>query len=151
MTTSKMATRRRRHRPTVWKLWGVPQAINAGDGMFALAFSAIQRLAELGVTAEGTLRALRIFTDTCVEFTEGQHLDMLFRAARCTSASTEYLRMIQGKTAALMVGAVGGDRWPWWRGAPAAHDQAHAPLWPGAWDFLFRFRMTSSASGATRR
>ncbi|MCB0151800.1 MAG: polyprenyl synthetase family protein, partial [Caldilineaceae bacterium] len=27
----------RRHRPTVWKLWGVPQAINAGDAMFALA------------------------------------------------------------------------------------------------------------------
>ena len=34
----------RRHRPTVWKLWGVPLAINVGDGMFALAFAAMQRL-----------------------------------------------------------------------------------------------------------
>ena len=111
----------RRHRPTVWKLWGVPQAINAGDGMFALAFSAIQRLAERGVTAEGTLRALRIFTDTCVELTEGQHLDMLFEQRDQVSVD-EYLRMIQGKTAALVgasvaIGALVG-------GAPAAQDQA---------------------------
>ena len=40
----------RRHRPTVWKLWGVPQAINAGDGMFSLAFAAVQRLRRRGVT-----------------------------------------------------------------------------------------------------
>src|SRR6266853_4037317 len=27
----------RRHRPTLWSLWGMPQAINAGDALFALA------------------------------------------------------------------------------------------------------------------
>src|SRR6266705_3863059 len=27
----------RRHRQTLWKLWGIPQAINTGDGLFALA------------------------------------------------------------------------------------------------------------------
>src|SRR5947209_5639412 len=27
----------RRHRPTMWSLWGIPLSINAGDGMFALA------------------------------------------------------------------------------------------------------------------
>jgi hypothetical protein len=32
----------RRHRRTVWALWGVPLAINAGDGMFALSFAAMQ-------------------------------------------------------------------------------------------------------------
>ena len=49
----------RRHRPTVWALWGVPQAINAGDGMFSIAFAAIQRLyrgastpAHVGVIAD---------------------------------------------------------------------------------------------------
>ena len=31
--------------------WGVPLAINAGDGMFTLAFAAIQRLAGRGVPA----------------------------------------------------------------------------------------------------
>ncbi len=25
----------RHHRPTLWKLWGIPQAINTGDGMLA--------------------------------------------------------------------------------------------------------------------
>src|SRR5205823_13118192 len=34
----------RHHRPTVWSVWGVPQAINAGDGMFAVSRLALQRL-----------------------------------------------------------------------------------------------------------
>ena len=41
----------RRGRPTVWKLWGRPQAINAGDGMFALAHLAFSHLTERGVPA----------------------------------------------------------------------------------------------------
>ena len=31
----------RHHRPTVWSVWGVPQAINAGDGMFAVSRLAV--------------------------------------------------------------------------------------------------------------
>ena len=31
----------RRHRPTVWTLWGAEQGINAGDGMFANAMSGL--------------------------------------------------------------------------------------------------------------
>lgn len=99
----------RRHRPTVWKVWGVPQAINAGDGMFTLAFAALQRLARRGVTAEQTLQALSIFTQCCLELTEGQHLDIGFEQ-RMDIAVPEYLRMIQGKTAALVGAslAIGG-------------------------------------------
>ncbi len=33
----------RRHRPTAWSLWGVPIAINAGDGMFSLAHAGVLR------------------------------------------------------------------------------------------------------------
>lgn len=91
----------RRHRPTLWKLWGVPQAINAGDAMFSLAFAAIQRLDERGLHAETTLAALRLFTQTCIELTEGQHLDMAFEQ-RSDVTVDEYLRMIRGKTAALV-------------------------------------------------
>ena len=103
----------RRHRPTVWKLWGVPQAINAGDAMFALAFAAVERLADRGVPAATTLAALRTFTEMCVALTEGQHLDMSFETRSAVTVD-EYLRMIQGKTAALigasvaMGGLVGG-------------------------------------------
>src|SRR5688500_17801963 len=35
----------RRHRPTVWKLWGVPHAINVGSNMQAMVDVSILRLA----------------------------------------------------------------------------------------------------------
>ena len=95
----------RRHRPTVWKLWGVPQAINAGDGMFTLAFAAFQRLGDRGVEPATTLAALDIFTHTCLALTEGQHLDIGFESRDRVSVD-EYLRMIQGKTAALVGASV---------------------------------------------
>lgn len=105
----------RRHRPTVWKIWGIAQAINVGDGMFALAFAALHRLPQRGVDAEITLRALYLLTQAAKDLTEGQYLDMSFEQ-RSTVNVSEYLRMIQGKTAALVgasvrIGAlVGGAR-----------------------------------------
>lgn len=111
----------RRHRPTVWTLWGVPQAINVGDAMFALAFAALQRTAEQGVAPPRTLAALRIFTAMTVALTEGQYLDMSFEQ-RSDVTVADYIRMIQGKTAALIgasvaIGALIG-------GASAAQDAA---------------------------
>src|SRR4029453_14127085 len=95
----------RRHRPTVWKLWGVPLAINVGDGMFALAFSAIQRLSSCGVAPVAVLATLDVFTRTCIALTEGQYLDMSFEQ-RARVSVDEYLRMIAGKTAALVGASV---------------------------------------------
>lgn len=91
----------RRHRPTVWKVWGVPQAINAGDALFTISYAAMQRLAARGVRAQTTLDALALFTETCLALTEGQHLDMGFEDRNDVGVA-EYLRMIQGKTAALI-------------------------------------------------
>jgi geranylgeranyl diphosphate synthase type I len=96
----------RRHQPTVWKLWGVPQAINVGDALFALAFAALQRLPQRGVSPERTLRVLDLFTQTCLALAEGQHLDLCFEQ-HPTISIDEYLRMIQGKTAALVGASVG--------------------------------------------
>lgn len=96
----------RRHRPTVWKVWGAPQAINVGDGMYALAFAAFHRLPQRGVSPERTLAALGRFTQTCVALTEGQHLDMSFEGRDVVSVD-EYLRMIRGKTAALLAASAG--------------------------------------------
>src|SRR5579859_98395 len=42
----------RHHRPTVWKLWGQPQAINTGDGLFCVARLALWELAKNGVDAQ---------------------------------------------------------------------------------------------------
>jgi len=90
----------RRHRPAVWKVWGVPQAINVGDGLFALAHLALQGLAEQGVSASRALTAFEVFDRACLALTEGQYLDLSFEE-RLDVTVEEYLQMIQGKTAAL--------------------------------------------------
>ncbi|MEA3334452.1 MAG: polyprenyl synthetase family protein [Chloroflexota bacterium] len=107
----------RRHRPTVWAIWGRPQAINAGDAMFSVSRVALSGLAERGLPAEVVLDATRVFDESCLRLTEGQFLDMSFED-RLDVTSEQYLRMIGGKTAALLgaslrIGAiVGGARMP---------------------------------------
>jgi geranylgeranyl diphosphate synthase type I len=95
----------RRGRPTVWKLWGEPQAINAGDGMFALAHLALARVVDRGVPAGRTLAAMRIFDETCVALTQGQHLDIDFEE-RLDVTMDAYMTMIEGKTAALFAASL---------------------------------------------
>jgi geranylgeranyl diphosphate synthase type I len=91
----------RRGRATIWKLWGPAQAINAGDAMFTLAHLAPQRLLALGVAPEVVLGALAELNYTCLELTQGQHLDMNFEQ-RATVTTAEYLAMIEKKTAVLI-------------------------------------------------
>lgn len=91
----------RRHRPTLWKLWGQPQAINTGDGLFCVARLALWELVKTGVDAPTILTLARLFDSACLELCEGQHLDMSFERQRQISVSL-YLDMIGRKTAALM-------------------------------------------------
>jgi geranylgeranyl diphosphate synthase, type I len=91
----------RRGRRTVWAVWGQAQAINAGDGMFALAHLALHRLSQQGVSPDAVVQALRILDETCVALCQGQHLDMAFEDTSAVDADA-YLRMVGGKTAALM-------------------------------------------------
>ncbi|MCA9970102.1 MAG: polyprenyl synthetase family protein [Anaerolineales bacterium] len=91
----------RRGRATVWQLWGIEQAINSGDTMFAISHLALNRLADRGVDPAIVVTALRRFDETCVQLTYGQHLDMDFeRRDRVTV--DEYVTMITGKTAVLI-------------------------------------------------
>ncbi len=94
-------SRTRRGRKTVWELWGVPQAINAGDSMFSSAYAALARLADRGVAAETTVDSLRIFARACVQLTKGQHLDMRYETQASVDVE-QYKQMIAGKTAALL-------------------------------------------------
>jgi len=91
----------RRHRPTVWALFGLPQACNAGDAMFSLAHLAFFRLPERGIQSASALRALQVFDETCLRLTEGQFLDMSFES-RVDVTVDEYFAMIAGKTGALL-------------------------------------------------
>lgn len=94
----------RRHRPTAWRLFGMPIACNAGDGMFSLAHLAFFRLAQHGVSADRILAALHRFDETCLALTDGQYLDMSFEV-RLDVTPEEYYRMIAGKTGALLAAA----------------------------------------------
>lgn len=90
----------RRGRPTVWKRWGVAQAINAGDVMFTLAHQTILEL-HPPLTPEVTLEAAGLLHESCLHLTRGQYLDLDYEG-RGTLALEEYWPMVQGKTAALL-------------------------------------------------
>ena len=91
----------RHHRPTVWKLWGEPQAINAGDGMHVLAHLALLDLRDHGVPVERIVSLAARLAETSLVITEGQHLDMSFESREDVTPH-EYLDMIRRKSAALL-------------------------------------------------
>jgi len=95
----------RRHRPTVWSLWGIAQGINTGDAMWAISRLAMHRLTERGYATESVLRAIRRLDEACMELCTGQYLDLAFETAQEVSLD-EYERMIAGKTAALLSASV---------------------------------------------
>jgi geranylgeranyl diphosphate synthase type I len=90
----------RHHRPTVWSVWGVPQAINAGDGMYAVSRLAVQRLRKLGFPAERILDFANLLDQTCVRVCEGQFLDISFES-RTDVTAERYRVMAARKTGAL--------------------------------------------------
>jgi len=90
----------RRGRTTVWKKWGIPQAINAGDAMFTLAQLAVIELEK--TTSPGVaLKAVQILNETCLQLTQGQYLDMHYEARGDLNLDA-YWPMVSGKTAALL-------------------------------------------------
>jgi geranylgeranyl diphosphate synthase type I len=103
----------RHGRPTVWKVWGSANAINAGDALFTLSYCALNRLEDT-TPAKTLLRIWRVFNETMLDLTRGQHLDMRFETQKAVTTD-EYISMIRGKTAALLaacaqIGALVGSR-----------------------------------------
>ncbi len=90
----------RRGRPTVWKKWGVPQAINTGDAMFALAHLEAIHLAETVNPSIG-IQAVEILQSTCLHLTQGQYLDLSYESRHDLTVD-DYWLMVSGKTAALI-------------------------------------------------
>lgn len=90
----------RRGRPAVWKVWGVPQAINAGDAMFTLAHLQAVRLADI-ISPSVAIRAVKLLQQSCLHLTQGQYLDLLFELREDVSVD-DYWSMVGGKTAALI-------------------------------------------------
>lgn len=97
--------RERRHRPTVWALWGPEQAINAGDALHGLAVHFLLALDEEGFAPEVVHEGCRGLTGATLEMIEGQALDLSFEG-RFDLGVDDYLEMISKKTGALMACAL---------------------------------------------
>ena len=95
----------RRHRPTVWKIWGKPQAINAGSALKILANLSVLKLNDLGIPREKQVEVFDILDTSCLEMIEGQYMDIDFEDRDIISVD-EYLEMIEKKTSALISGAL---------------------------------------------
>lgn len=98
--------RQRRHRPTVWSVWGDAQAINAGDAMLAVARLALLDLRRQGASAETVLSAAELLDQRTLEMVEGQTLDITFEREEKIDLAA-YLVMAEKKTGALMDCALG--------------------------------------------
>ena len=86
----------RHNRPTLWKQYGEALAINAGDLLFEIALSAAAASDTL-VNKFG-LRRMMSMTESLFL---GQHRDISFEN-RIDITESEYLKMVEGKTAALL-------------------------------------------------
>ncbi len=96
----------RRHRPTLWAVFGVAQAINTGDTLFTLSRMALHRLSELGFSDAKVLALMRLYDETCLALCEGQFMD-IWSAEHDERLSVDfYFDMIGRKTAALIAASV---------------------------------------------
>jgi geranylgeranyl diphosphate synthase type I len=96
----------RRHRPALWTIHGVPQAINTGDTLFTLSRIALHRLTDLGFSDSKVLRLMRLYDVTCLALCEGQYID-IWTSEHDTAMSVElYFDMIGRKTAALIAASI---------------------------------------------
>jgi geranylgeranyl diphosphate synthase type I len=96
----------RRHRPTLWSIHGIPQAINTGDTLFTLSRIALHRLTELGFPDAKVLRLMRLYDETCLALCEGQYIDIATGESSELMSIDAYFDMIGRKTAALIAASI---------------------------------------------
>ena len=92
---------KRDDRDAVWWVWGPAQAINAGDGMHALARLALFQLPDRGVDAPTTFRAVQLLDEASLKTCEGRFMD-LEAQERIDLSLDRYNKMVSAKTGALV-------------------------------------------------
>ena len=98
------AAQQRAGQDAVWWVWGPAQAINAGDGLYALARLSI--LDTLDGDAAARLPATLTELDTAaLEYYQGQYHDLQLQE-RVDVTEQQYMRMARGKYGALIGGAL---------------------------------------------
>jgi geranylgeranyl diphosphate synthase type I len=88
-------------RASAWLEWGPGQAINLGDGLYALGRAALFRLSAQGVPPGRVLQALEALDKACFTLCQGQYMDLAFQEQMDVSVSS-YMKMAEAKTGALM-------------------------------------------------
>ncbi|WP_138429658.1 polyprenyl synthetase family protein [Fodinibius saliphilus] len=97
---------KRRGKASVFKKWDANTAILSGDAMYAKAFKQLQVYGrEEAYTKEDYSLILDIFLNSAEKVCEGQAYDLMFETEEDVSIE-QYLEMIEGKTAALISGAL---------------------------------------------
>lgn len=91
----------RRGQPTVHTRWNTNTAILSGDVMLIFAYRLLAGVNDPALS----IRLIRIFNRVATEVCEGQQLDMDFENRTNVSVS-EYIKMIELKTAVLLGGAL---------------------------------------------
>ena len=104
----------RHHRPTLWSVWGIPEALVAGNVLRVIADVSLERLDHEGVEPDRALASVGLLTEAYLEMIEGQHMDISYEG-RPDIGMQDYLTMISRKTGALIrcsmnLGAVIGTR-----------------------------------------
>jgi len=132
----------RRHRPTLWSLHGIPQAINTGDMLFSLSRVALHRLTDLGFSDRKVLRLMRLYDETCVALCEGQYIDIATSETDELMSVELYFDMIGRKTAALIAASIEA-------GALLATDDEHVISRYRAfgWDLGLAFQLNDDLLG----
>ncbi len=87
-------------RPSVWWTWGPAQAINAGDGMHAMARMALFALTENGEPAEAVSNALRSLDHAAVLMCEGEYVDIAMQE-QLGLTTQKYIDMVCDRSGAL--------------------------------------------------
>ena len=84
----------------VWWKWGPAQAINAGDGMHALARLALFGLVDRGLGSDQVFEAVRLLDEASLATCEGRFMD-LEAQERLDMTSEAYMRMATAKSGSL--------------------------------------------------
>lgn len=87
-------------RDTVWWKWGPAQAINAGDGMHALARMALLGMKERSFGPESVFEAIGVLDRASLATCEGRFMELEFQE-RLDVSSDSYLKMASLKTGSL--------------------------------------------------
>ena len=91
----------RRHKPTVWCVWGQPKAMAVGNAMHAFAYQTALALVQSGTPETKALRCSQLLVESSLSMIKGQVQDLQFEDSLDIGIDA-YLGMIRLKTGALI-------------------------------------------------